>query len=226
MLLAGMEGIKYRKNELQLAPGDRLYLYTDGVTEATDNNTELYGEQRLLELVNSLENIEPESLCKLIKEDVDKFVGTAPQFDDITMLAMNFDAILGDESISVVPDSNSRVAAGAFADSLSAKLEIVPKIANKINIVFDEIYANIVNYSKATLATVFYSIESGKLRISFTDNGIPYNPLEAAEPDTTLSAEEREIGGLRIFMVKKMTESMEYEYTDGKNILTLVIALS
>ena len=226
MLLAGMEGIKYRKNELQLIPGDKLYLYTDGVTEATDNNTELYGEQRLLDFVNSHKFTEPESICKLIKEDVDKFVGTAPQFDDITMLAMNFDAILGDESISVVPDSDSRMAVGAFADSLSGKLEIVPKIANKINIVFDEIYANIVNYSKATLATISYSIENGKLRISFTDNGVPYNPLEATEPDTTLSAEEREIGGLGIFMVKKMTESMEYEYTDDKNILTLVISLN
>ena len=226
MLLAGMEGIKYRKNELQLTPGDKLYLYTDGVTEATDNNTELYGEQRLLDFVNSIEKTEPESLCKLIKEDVDKFVGTAPQFDDITMLALDFGAILGDESISVVPDSDSRASVGEFADSLSVKLEIVPKIANKINIVFDEIYANIVNYSKANLATISYSIENGKLRITFTDNGIPYNPLEAAEPDTTLSAEEREIGGLGIFMVKKMTERMEYEYTDDKNVLTLVIALS
>ena len=226
MLLAGMEGVKYRKNELQLVPGDKIYLYTDGVTEATDNNTELYGEQRLLDFVNSLEIIEPESLCKLIKEDVDKFVGTAPQFDDITMLALNFDAILGDESISVIPDDQSRNAVGAFADSLSAKLEIVPKVANKINIVFDEIYANIVNYSKATLATVSYSIENGKLHLSFADNGVPYNPLEAAEPDVTLSAEERQIGGLGIFMVKKMTESMEYEYADGKNVLNLVIALS
>ena len=147
-------------------------------------------------------------------------------FRSITMLALNFDAILGDESISVVPDSNSRVAVGAFADSLSAKLEIIPKIANKINIVFDEIFANIVNYSKATLAIISYTIESGKLRISFTDNGTAYNPLEATEPDTTLSAEEREIGGLGIFMVKKMTESMEYEYTDDKNVLTLVISLS
>ena len=226
MLLAGMEGIKYRKNELQLLPGDKLYLYTDGVTEATDNNTKLYGEQRLLDFVNSLDKIEPESLCKLIKEDVDKFVGTAPQFDDITMLAMNFNAILGDASISIVPDAESFTAVSAFADSLSDKLEILPKIANKINIVIDEIYANIVKYSKATRATICYSIDNNKLRISFTDNGTIYNPLEAIEPDTTLSAEEREIGGLGIFMVKKMTDSMEYEYTDGKNILTLVIALA
>ena len=226
MLLAGMEGIKYRKNELQLSPGDKLYLYTDGVTEATDINTELYGEQRLLDFVNSIEEPEPESLCKLIKADVDKFVGDAPQFDDITMLAMNFDAIIGDESISVVPDAESKKAVGAFADSLSTKLEIGPKIANKINIVFDEIYANIVNYSKATKASISYSIENGKLRILFTDNGVEYNPLEAAEPDITLSAEEREIGGLGIFMVKKMTESMEYEFKDDKNILTLVISLS
>ena len=142
------------------------------------------------------------------------------------MLAMNFDAVLGDESISVVPDCDSLAAVGAFADSLSAKLEIVPKIAKKINIVFDEIYANIVNYSKAPLANISYRIENGKLILTFSDNGIPYNPLKAAEPDTTLSAEEREIGGLGIFMVKKMTESMEYEYVDDKNILTLVIALS
>ncbi len=226
MLLAGMEGIKYRKNELQLMPGDKLFLYTDGVTEATNNNTELYGEQRLLDFVNSLESTKPDSLCKLIKEDVDEFVGTAPQFDDITMLALDFDAILGDESISVVPNRDSHTTVGEFADSLSKKLEIMPKIANKINIVFDEIYANIVNYSKATLATVSYSIENGKLRISFTDNGISYNPLHATEPDTTLSADERAIGGLGIFMVRKMTESMEYEYKDEKNVLTLVIALS
>ena len=226
MVLAGMEGIKYRKNEFQLTPGDRIYLYTDGVTEATNNNAELYGEDRLLDFVNSLNNTEPESLCTLIKEDVDKFVGTAPQFDDITMLALNFDAIIDEENISIVPDEDSRKAVGEFADSLSGKLKIVTKVANKINIVFDEIYTNIVNYSKATCASVSYSIENGKLRISFTDNGIPYNPLEATEPDTTLSAEEREIGGLGIFMVKKMTESMEYEYTDDKNVLTLVIALS
>jgi serine phosphatase RsbU (regulator of sigma subunit) len=89
-VLAGMEGVKYRKNELQLAPGDVIYLYTDGVTEATNINDELYGEDRLLALLNANKEASMEELCKLVKEDVFAFAGEAPQFDDITMLALKY----------------------------------------------------------------------------------------------------------------------------------------
>ena len=89
-VLAGMEGVKYRKNELQLAPGDVIYLYTDGVTEATNINDELYGEDRLLALLNANKEASMEKLCKLVKEDVFAFAGEAPQFDDITMLALKY----------------------------------------------------------------------------------------------------------------------------------------
>ena len=89
-VLAGMEGIKYRKNELQLAPDDVIYLYTDGVTEATNSNNELYGEDRLLALLNAHKDATMEELCKLVKEDVFAFAGEAPQFDDITMLALRY----------------------------------------------------------------------------------------------------------------------------------------
>ena len=89
-VLAGMEGVKYRKNELQLAPGDVIYLYTDGVTEATNINDELYGEDRLLALLNANKEASMEELCRLVKEDVFAFAGEAPQFDDITMLALKY----------------------------------------------------------------------------------------------------------------------------------------
>jgi serine phosphatase RsbU (regulator of sigma subunit) len=91
-VLAGMEGIKYRKNELQLAPGDVIYLYTDGVTEATDLNENLYGEEKLKNLLNSLPHSDTETICKAVKNDVDVFVGEAPQFDDITMLCLKYKA--------------------------------------------------------------------------------------------------------------------------------------
>ena len=89
-VLAGMEGVKYRKNELQLAANDVIYLYTDGVTEATNINDELYGEDRLLNLLNANKDATMEELCKLILDDVFAFTGEAPQFDDITMVALKY----------------------------------------------------------------------------------------------------------------------------------------
>ena len=226
MVLAGMDGIKYRQNELQLTPGDQIFLYTDGVTEATDENNRLYGEERLLETVNRNIVMDTRKLCEAVKSDVDQFVGEAPQFDDITMLSVEIQYIRGENSITVIADDKSMIPVSEFAKSLTEKLAVVPKVANKVSIAVDEIYSNIINYSGAELATISYEIKDGRLYITFTDDGIPYNPLEAEEPDITLSAEERKIGGLGIFMVKKMTESMEYTYEDEKNILKLIIALS
>ena len=65
--------------------------------------------------------------------------------------------------------------------------------------------------------------ETDTLRLIFSDNGKPYNPLDAKEPDVTASAEDRTIGGLGIFMVRKMMDQMDYMYTDGQNVLTLTV---
>ena len=89
-VLAGMEGIRYRKNELELAPGDTIYLYTDGVTEATNANIKLYGENRLHSILEQYKDAAPDVICEKVKADVDLFVGEAPQFDDITMLVLRY----------------------------------------------------------------------------------------------------------------------------------------
>ena len=89
-ILAGMEGMRYRPASLDLTPGDALYLYTDGVTEAANEDKHLYGDQRLCEVLNAHADSGPETLLKIVKDDVDAFVGTAPQFDDITMLSLRY----------------------------------------------------------------------------------------------------------------------------------------
>lgn len=89
-VLAGMDGIKYRKNTVTLEAGDSIYLYTDGVTEATNGAIELYGDDRLADILNSKTFESAEEVCRTVKSDVDKFVGDAPQFDDITMLSLTF----------------------------------------------------------------------------------------------------------------------------------------
>ncbi len=88
--VATIEGIKFRDQEFQLNPGDSLFVYTDGVTEATNANGELFGEQRLVESLNKCVNASVSDVLRVVKEDVDKFVGSAPQFDDLTMLSFRY----------------------------------------------------------------------------------------------------------------------------------------
>ena len=89
-VLAGMEGIRYRAGELTMQPGDRIFLYTDGVTEATNAANQLYGEERLQNFMNQNIALEATEMLPALKANIDEFVGEAPQFDDITMLLFDY----------------------------------------------------------------------------------------------------------------------------------------
>ena len=227
-VLAGLDGIKYSKNELRLLPGDMIYLYTDGVTEATNDSEQLYGEERLLNLLNSNadDSANVKMLCENVKTDVDRFVADAPQFDDMTMLAFAVKFIRGEDKLFFRPKFNSAEAVTEFAEHLTEKLNVLPQISGKVNIAIDEIYSNIVNYSGAENASISYTIEKSALKLVFEDDGIAYNPLEDAHlPDITLSADERQVGGLGIYIVKHMSKKIEYSRKDGKNILNVTLEL-
>ena len=88
--VATMEGLPFKEHEFELVPGDTLYVYTDGVTEATDANNELFGEERLETALNHEPDALPDKLLRIVREDIDEFVGKAPQFDDVTMLAFKY----------------------------------------------------------------------------------------------------------------------------------------
>ena len=90
MAVATLEGLKFKEHEFELGHGDVLFCYTDGVTEATDANNELFGNDRLIEALNNAPDESMESLCEGVKKSIDDFVGEAPQFDDITMLGIKF----------------------------------------------------------------------------------------------------------------------------------------
>lgn len=98
-VLAGMEGMRYKCGSMQLEPGDKVFQYTDGVTEATNKDNELYGMQRLEKILCENKNQSPSELLPHIKEDIDDFVGGAPQFDDITMLCMEFKSRMQKSSV-------------------------------------------------------------------------------------------------------------------------------
>lgn len=114
----------------------------------------------------------------------------------------------------------------AFVDEQLEQLDCPMKTQCQVDIAIDELFGNIANYAynpEIGAATVRVEVTENPLAvvITFIDNGVPYDPLAKADPDVTLSAEEREIGGLGIYMVKKTMDDVSYEYRDGKNILRI-----
>ena len=107
---------------------------------------------------------------------------------------------------------------------ISARLEDCPiKVQTQIAIAVDEIFSNIANYAynPEIGSVVIHATVGDEIVIAFEDKGKPYNPLEKDDPNITLGAEEREIGGLGIFMVKKIMDSVEYRHEGNKNILSI-----
>ncbi len=115
----------------------------------------------------------------------------------------------------------------AFIEEELANYPYSPKVKFQLDVAVEEIFVNIAHYAyypdQEGEATVRCSVGGDPLQITiqFLDNGKPFNPLAKEDPDITLSAEERQIGGLGILMVKKSMDAVDYSYEDGKNILTI-----
>ncbi len=112
-----------------------------------------------------------------------------------------------------------------FVDTFLEEHDCNMKAQIQIDVAIDEIFSNIVNYAYEGVgkATIDFGIDEDTrtVSITFSDSGIPYNPLKKDDPDITLSIKDREIGGLGIFMVKKTMDSMDYEYSNGQNVLRI-----
>ena len=230
--VATMEGLRFKEHEFELRSGDSLFVYTDGVPEATDDSNELFGETRMLEALNHNSAAAPDALLRNVREWIDDFVGDAPQFDDITMMAFSYfggekngsssdaDELTLDATVENLPEVLS------FIDERLEKLDCPAQPQMQIDVAVEELFVNIAHYAYAPNVgpvTVRFETAKDPLRaiITLTDGGVPYDPLAKPDPDVTLSADERPIGGLGIYMVKKSMDDVRYEYRDCKNILAI-----
>ncbi|NLA69735.1 MAG: SpoIIE family protein phosphatase [Clostridiales bacterium] len=227
-VLAGMESIRYKEYELALEPGDKILLYTDGVTEATDSYNALYGDDRLLSLICENYSSSPLSICNAVLSDIDTFVKEAPQFDDITLLCFEYNGENdSDENSIELPAVITNIAKVTdFVEDKMSSSGFPAKFISQINIVIDEIVSNISNYAYtpntgSVEVCLKISDNPHAITLSFIDNGIAYNPLERTDPDITLPESKRQIGGLGILMVKNIVDEISYKRCDGQNILTI-----
>lgn len=231
--LACKKKIKVKLNELELHPGDVLYLYTDGFTEATDENMQMFGHERLLEALNNNTGAGMKELDEAARKAAYEFIGNAEQFDDMTSLCFRY---LGNSMENGKAETTDRLDIAAAMDNLPVVSDFVEqklqglkttqKELSQILLVTEELFVNIASYAYSPgtgMASLITKIDEkeNSIEIAFIDSGVRYNPLENNDPDITLSAKKRQRGGLGVFLVKRKVDSMTYAYEDGKNVVRI-----
>ena len=216
------KGFAFQAQTVQMHYNDVLFLYTDGLTEAENIRHEQYGEERMLNRLADMHCNRPHNMVKAMQTDVETFVGSAPQSDDLTMLCIRYQvpAIVMRNDIQQIPTL------AEWIDSL----DIPSELNMPVNLALEEAVSNVMLYAYPNEKNGQVFVEFVKERDAqgeqlifyISDSGIPFDPTKQKPADTTLSAEERAIGGLGIHLVRQLMDEVRYERTDAKNILTLI----
>ncbi len=225
VVLGAFEESNYIENIIQLSKGDRLVLYTDGVTEAHNENQELYGEKRLLRLSKKYHGLNPKDFVKTLKNDIDDFSNGDEQFDDITILAYKYESSnLGTECRIFKADVKELDNLFEYSSSVLKQLYFNNRDIIMINTALEEVFVNVAKYAYDGDGTVEIILSRDRDRVTFIfkDNGKKFNPLEREDPNINATSDEREIGGLGIYMVKKIMDEVSYEYINNQNVLTMI----
>ena len=227
-----MPGWKYTSQETTLSPHTTLFLYTDGLTEAEDSQHGQFGEVRVKQVARQvMENQRqaPDLFVADMTAAVHDFVGEAEQSDDLTLLAIQYtkehlvERI--ERSITLANDVQEVPRLADFVDEVCEALGFDMSVTMQMNLAIEEAVVNVMNYAYPAghKGNVRIEAHANDMRLKFTiiDSGTPFDPTAKEEVDTTLSAEERPIGGLGIHLVRQLMDSINYERIDGKNVLTL-----
>jgi sigma-B regulation protein RsbU (phosphoserine phosphatase) len=170
-----------------------------------------------------------QSLCKLVStlsEEAHAFAGAAPQSDDLTMLALRFDTSGNSrDQITLVNQESEVTRLGSFIKTFLGPLEMDQRVSAGLRLAVEEAVVNVINYAYPAGEEGEVLIEADtnghEVRFTITDSGYPFDPTTVLEPDTTLDAQNRPIGGLGILLSRKLMDSISYNRKDGKNVLSL-----
>ena len=227
-----MPSWKYTLQETQIFTGTTIFLFTDGLTEAEDATHALFKMERVNEvakqaLANHQE--EPRRLITVMTDAVHQFVGDAEQSDDLTMMAIQYIKKPRDVRFSkriILPNDTKEVPTlAAFVDEVCEAVGFDAALTMKMNLAIEEAVVNVMEYAypRGTHGDITVEAQANDVRLKFTiiDSGTHFDPTAQADVDTTLSAEDRPIGGLGIHIVRQYMDSINYERISGHNVLTL-----
>ena len=223
---------KYSQQQEQLNDGTIIFLYTDGLTEAVNPEQKLFGLQRVMATAKDfLEQgaSSPLQVMDSMHEAVKEFADGTKQNDDLTMLALKYlqprEKEVLQETLKLCNDVHQVPKLNSFVKSICDRLNIDKHLTSQLMLATEEAVVNVMNYaypigSKGEITITACGTEKD-IKFIITDEGKAFDPTHTSEADTTLSAEERPIGGLGILLVQQLMDAINYERIDGKNVLTL-----
>ena len=231
-IIGAIGGIAYKESKVSLAKNDTLLVFTDGVTEAMNSPGDLYSDDRLEAFLRDGQSGTTDDLIQSVLDSVEEFAAEAEQADDITLLAFSLDEkpqdVLHHRLEFEVHSELSAIgnAIEKFGDFCSQN-DLGGAVEQKVSIALDELLNNVISYGFKDDADhqIQLSVDyiEGQLKIVVTDGGVPFNPFAQVRPDTALSVEEREVGGLGVLLVQELMTEVSYKRQQNCNIVTLLL---
>ena len=214
-------------------PGTVIFLYTNGVTEAENNEHDTFGKDRMMgEALQVLhgKDSSPKAIIDSMNASILRFTDGAEQNDDMAMMAIRYtpksNGATYQRSISLSNDVENEVPRlTRFTENVCEALHLNDKISAGIKLALEEAVVNVMNYaySKDTKGDVHIEAcaDQSTLRFVIRDHGQPFDPTSVPEADTSQPAEERPIGGLGVHIIRQYMDTVHYERTDGENVFTI-----
>ena len=232
-----MPSWEYTLQQTQISAGTTIFLFTDGLPEAEDATHAQFRQERVDEVAAqalSQQRQTPRQLIDLMSEAVSQFVGGAEQSDDLTMMAIQY--IKGQDEVKarkrlVLPNDTQAVPQlNTFVEEVCEAAGVPTETMLQLQLAVEEVVVNVMNYAypAGTQGEVTVEAQQRETSVAFCimDSGKPFDPTTIPEPDITLPANQRSIGGLGMHLVRQIMDSVSYERRDNLNVLTLVKELA
>ena len=228
--LGVMSGMKFQEQETNLSVSEGLFLYTDGLTEAENSAYDLFGEARLMEAANRIGGEKAEAQIKAMTAAVEAHKGGHEASDDLTMLSIRFTNPTPssglEHSLSLCNELDEISRLHEFVQGIAAEARLDHPLAMSLNLALEEALSNVILYAypagTAGRVDLAARILEDRLEFTLSDSGIPFDPTAATDPDLHLDVSQRPVGGLGIYLVKRIMDGVTYARVDGKNVLTMI----
>lgn len=228
--IAILPEMKFEMQETVISPNTTIFMYTDGLTEAENKEKELFGDDRMIEVLTGMENKTSKEQIETMLDAVHQHVKDAEQSDDLTMISIKYQRKQREtkfyRKLTLHNNIRETPKIADFMDDIVGETGIDMALSSSLNLALEEAVVNVMNYAypadQVGNITIEAYAEDSDIQFVITDNGIPFDPTASdSEPDITAGIEERNIGGLGIFLVTHLMDEVKYKRENDCNVLTL-----